>query len=63
MYFTILVSLKYLNTRSCRRSSQMYGAGMPLYLRLPDDGGSAPKRLGFLETYVQFVILLCCFCC
>ena len=39
----------------------MCGAGTPLYLRLPDDGSSAPKHVGFLETYVEFVILLCAF--
>ena len=36
-------------------------ACIPLYLRLPEDGASAPKHN--FKTYVKFVILLCAFVC
>ena len=35
------------------------GACIPLYLRFPVDGASAPKHN--IKTYVHFVILLCSF--
>jgi hypothetical protein len=31
----------------------------PLYFRLPEDEGWAPKHVGGFKTYVQFVNLLC----
>jgi len=30
----------------------------PLYLKLPEDGFSAPKCVGVFETYVHFVNIL-----
>jgi hypothetical protein len=37
------------------------GACTPLYLRLPEDGVSTPKRVGVFKPYVEFVNLLCAF--